>query len=107
MYFKKYGKNNPDAPSVMIVLDSIDMLLTDKENDDFESGIQKGDQGQIQVLHIWRCHADHLISTDASTFALLPFANWNPEDGGWLNARPNLVFLLPGWTHEALLIVIE
>lgn len=45
-YEKTYGRDNPDSPSVVIALDSIDMLITDSENDHFESGIQKGDQGQ-------------------------------------------------------------
>lgn len=45
-YEKAYGRNNPDAPHVVIALDSIDMLITDSENSNFESGVQKGDQGQ-------------------------------------------------------------
>ena len=71
MYFKKYGKNNPDAPSVMIVLDSIDMLLTDKENDDFESGIQKGDQGQRtkQLKHTLRTLVSRVAKGNISFLA--------------------------------------
>jgi recombination protein RecA len=45
-YEKEHGKNNPEAPPILIVLDSIDMLLTDTESDNFEKGEQKGDQGQ-------------------------------------------------------------
>lgn len=45
-YEKAYGRDNPDSPDVIIVLDSIDMLLTDSENANFDSGQQKGDQGQ-------------------------------------------------------------
>ncbi len=45
-YEKAYGRGNPDSPKVVIALDSIDMLITDTENDNFESGTQKGDQGQ-------------------------------------------------------------
>lgn len=45
-YEKAYGRGNPDSPKVIIALDSIDMLITDSENDHFESGVQKGDQGQ-------------------------------------------------------------
>lgn len=46
MYEKDYGKYNADAPKVVICLDSIDMLLTDSEEANFNSGVQKGDQGQ-------------------------------------------------------------
>ena len=45
-YEKAYGRDNPDSPPVVIALDSIDMLITDTENDHFDSGVQKGDQGQ-------------------------------------------------------------
>ena len=46
MYEKEYGKYNETAPRVLIALDSLDMLLTDSENDNFNKGEQKGDQGQ-------------------------------------------------------------
>lgn len=46
MYEKTYGRGNPNSPKVVIALDSIDMLITDTENDHFESGTQRGDQGQ-------------------------------------------------------------
>lgn len=46
MYEKTYGRDNKDSPQVIIALDSIDMLITDAENDHFQSGVQKGDQGQ-------------------------------------------------------------
>lgn len=45
-YEAEYGKYNPNAPRVLIGIDSLDMLLTDSEADNFEKGIQKGDQGQ-------------------------------------------------------------
>lgn len=48
MYEKTYGRDNPDSPQVVIALDSLDMLLTDTENEDFEKGVQKGDQGQAR-----------------------------------------------------------
>jgi recombination protein RecA len=55
-YEKTYGRDNPDSPPVVIALDSIDMLITDSENDHFESGVQKGDQGQRakQAKHMLR-----------------------------------------------------
>lgn len=45
-YQKEYGKYNPDAPKVLMVVDSLDMLITETENSHFESGSQAGDQGQ-------------------------------------------------------------
>lgn len=45
-YEKEYGKYNPEAPKVLIALDSLDMLLTDTESDHFSKGVQTGDQGQ-------------------------------------------------------------
>jgi RecA/RadA recombinase len=44
-YKDEYG-DDPDAPKLIIVLDSLDMLLTEKESDDMKKGVQKGDQGQ-------------------------------------------------------------
>ena len=44
-YKKEYG-NDPDAPKVLIVIDSLDMLMTDTEEGHFEKGVTKGDQGQ-------------------------------------------------------------
>lgn len=45
-YEKEYGKRNREAPKVVIVLDSLDMLITDAEAEHFAKGEQKGDQGQ-------------------------------------------------------------
>lgn len=44
-YKKTYGPD-PDAPKVLIVVDSLDMLLTESELKNFSSGDSKGDQGQ-------------------------------------------------------------
>lgn len=44
-YRKDYG-NDPDAPPVFILIDSLDMLITDTEQDNYNKGVQKGDQGQ-------------------------------------------------------------
>jgi recombination protein RecA len=46
MYEKAYGRDNPDSPKVVIALDSLDMLITDTENEHFQKGEQKGDMGQ-------------------------------------------------------------
>lgn len=45
-YEKAYGRDNPDSPPVVLALDSIDMLITDTEDTHFNTGVQKGDQGQ-------------------------------------------------------------
>lgn len=44
-YKKEYG-DDPDAPKVLFVIDSLDMLMTENEEEQFEKGITKGDQGQ-------------------------------------------------------------
>lgn len=44
-YMKEFGTDK-DAPRVMILIDSLDMLMTDSEETNFEKGISKGDQGQ-------------------------------------------------------------
>lgn len=56
MYEKDYGKYNQEAPKVLIAIDSLDMLLTEAENNHFENGEQKGDQGQRakQLKHFLR-----------------------------------------------------
>lgn len=44
-YRKSYGRA-PDAPKVLVVIDSLDMLLTESEAKHFEKGENAGDQGQ-------------------------------------------------------------
>lgn len=44
-YKSEYGTAE-DAPQVLIVIDSLDMLMTETEQDHYEKGNQKGDQGQ-------------------------------------------------------------
>lgn len=47
-YKKQYGKNNQEAPKTLIVLDSLAMLSSTTEMENYEkSGIIKGDQGQL------------------------------------------------------------
>lgn len=52
-YLKAYGKYNADGPKVLLAIDSLSMLLTETENEHFEKGDQKGDQGQQakQIKH--------------------------------------------------------
>lgn len=44
-YKGEYGSDE-QAPKVVIIIDSLDMLLTETEHDNYGKGIQKGDQGQ-------------------------------------------------------------
>ena len=67
-YEKEYGKDNPEAPKVLIALDSIDMLLTDAENEKFEKGDQTGDMGQRTKL------VKHLLRTIVSRISRLNIA---------------------------------
>lgn len=64
-YEKEFGRYNPDALDVLIVLDSLGNLLTDGENDKFEKGVQTGDQGQVAKLK------KHLLRTTVARLARL------------------------------------
>lgn len=44
-YRKEYG-DAPDAPPVVVIIDSLDMLMTGSELDHYEKGNDVGDQGQ-------------------------------------------------------------
>lgn len=44
--YKKDCGNDPNAPQVFILLDSLDMMITETELENYDKGIQKGDQGQ-------------------------------------------------------------
>lgn len=67
-YVKDYGRYNPAAPRVLIALDSLDMLITDTENEHFDKGVQKGDQGQRakQMKHFLRTMVSRTKATNIS-----------------------------------------
>lgn len=44
--YKEQCGSEADAPQVLIILDSMDMLMTETELEHYDKGIQKGDQGQ-------------------------------------------------------------
>lgn len=46
-YKKTYGKDNADAPKTLIVLDSLAMLSSSTEMENYDKGVIKGDQGQL------------------------------------------------------------
>jgi len=64
-YEKEYGRYNPEAPDVVVFLDSLGNLLTDGENEKFDKGVQTGDQGQSAKLK------KHLLRTSVSRLARL------------------------------------
>lgn len=44
-YKNEYGEDS-EGPKVLFVIDSLDMLMTETEEEHFEKGVTKGDQGQ-------------------------------------------------------------
>lgn len=44
--YKEEHGTSPDAEKVVIVIDSLDMLMTETEEENFGKGVTKGDQGQ-------------------------------------------------------------
>lgn len=44
-YKAEYGEGE-DGPKLLIVIDSLDMLMTETEDENFDKGVSKGDQGQ-------------------------------------------------------------
>ena len=44
--YKEQVGTDIDAPQVLIMIDSLDMLMTETELDNYEKGVTKGDQGQ-------------------------------------------------------------
>lgn len=86
-YEKEYGKDNPDSPKILIVIDSLDMLLTESEEEKFENGIQKGDQGQrAKILkHLLRTlvvKTSRLNCTTVATHQVYP-ADPLAGEGSW------------------------
>ena len=46
-YQKTYGKDNDSAPKTLIILDSLAMLSSTTEMENYDKGVIKGDQGQL------------------------------------------------------------
>lgn len=47
-YKKEYGKDNADAPKTLVIIDSLAMLASETEMENYDKqGIIKGDQGQL------------------------------------------------------------
>lgn len=45
-YKSEYGMKDPNAPKLLIVIDSLHMMSTETEEEHFKKGVMKGDQGQ-------------------------------------------------------------
>ncbi len=45
-YKKDFGTDDPEAPQMLILIDSLDMLMTETEEGNWDKGVTKGDQGQ-------------------------------------------------------------
>ena len=67
-YVKEYGYDNPNAPKVVLALDSLDMLITESEDANFTKGEQKGDQGQRAK------QSKHMLRTIVSRIKRLPMS---------------------------------
>jgi recombination protein RecA len=88
-YEKAYGRDNPESPKVIIALDSLDMLITDSENEHFESGVQKGDQGQRakQAKHMMRTIVSRIKRNPMSfclTHQVFPNTDLTNGQGMWI-----------------------
>ena len=46
-YQKTYGKDNDEAPKTLVVIDSLAMLSSETEMKNYDTGVIKGDQGQL------------------------------------------------------------
>ena len=46
-YQKTYGKDNPTAPRTLVIIDSLAMLSSSTEMENYDKGVIKGDQGQL------------------------------------------------------------
>jgi RecA/RadA recombinase len=92
-YISAYGKYNPDAPNVLVCIDSLSMLLTEAENDNFEKGDQKGDQGQQakQVKHFLKTMTSRMKMTNMSLACTAHVYNADPLKGeGLYSVTPSL-----------------
>lgn len=66
-YKAQFG-TDPDAPRVLIGMDSLDMLMTETEDEQYDKGIMKGDQGQRnkQFKKILRTFVQDIKGTNIS-----------------------------------------
>jgi len=92
-YIKEYGRYNAKGPKVFIGIDSLSMLLTEAENEHFESGEQRGDQGQQakQVKHFLKTMVSRMKMTNMSLVATAHVYGADPLKGeGLYSVTPAL-----------------
>ena len=82
---KEYsGANEEDREKVLIVIDSLNMLMTDNEQDQFERGENKGDQGQKnkQLKAMLTSFTNNIRGTDiAIVLTAQVYANQDIKNG--------------------------
>lgn len=92
-YIKAYGKYNKQGPKVILCIDSLSMLLTETENEHFESGEQKGDQGQQakQVKHFLKTMTSRMKMANMSLLVTAHVYGADPLKGeGLYSVTPAL-----------------
>lgn len=93
LYIKDYGKYNPEAPKVFIGIDSLSMLLTEAEDDNFKKGDQKGDQGQQakQIKHFLKTMVSRMKMTNMTLVTTAHVYSADPLKGeGLYSVTPSL-----------------
>jgi RecA/RadA recombinase len=80
-YKSDYGENNPDAPKVLIAIDSVDMLMTESEAEKYDKGETVGDQGQHpkQIKAMLRTVGSSIKSTNISLIVTKQVYNGGKE----------------------------
>lgn len=87
-YKKDYG-SDPDAPKMLIAIDSLDMLSTETENEQFSKGEITGDRGQRnkqlkQMLREFISNIKHLNVTVAATSQVYKNQDLTNGQGIWI-----------------------
>ena len=93
LYLKDYGKYNPEAPKVFVGIDSLSMLLTEAENENFSKGDQKGDQGQQakQIKHFLKTMVSRMKMTNMTLVTTAHVYSADPLKGeGMYSVTPSL-----------------
>lgn len=93
LYLKDYGKYNPEAPKVFIGIDSLSMLLTEAEDENFKKGDQKGDQGQQakQIKHFLKTMVSRMKMTNMTLVTTAHVYSADPLKGeGMYSVTPSL-----------------
>jgi recombination protein RecA len=93
LYLKDYGKYNPEAPKVFVGIDSLSMLLTEAENENFNKGDQKGDQGQQakQIKHFLKTMVSRMKMTNMTLVTTAHVYSADPLKGeGMYSVTPSL-----------------